>query len=423
MALGSEVTVKRLKGHPRYGWRATFVEAGERKQKYFETKAAAEKWAEDRAEESLDHGTASALSAKERSAVIEARDLLAETGLELREAINFTARAKAALAPYGVSPEAALDLAIDYYRRSQKSITIAALVDEVVAVKRSAGRSKRHERDLRSKLDRFAASFGDRSAATVDSREIEDWLHGLKLAPGSINSYRRILSLAFSHAVKRGYAEKNPILAIDQVREKEQEPQILTVREVNALLTNAPDAILPAFALGAFAGLRSSEIEGTPDHVGIDWSEIDFEEKTILVRADVAKGRRKRHVTMTPNLVAWLKPLARKSGPVWPENGRKLHEATRRDARFGRPGSETDKEKAKKVKLKPWPKNALRHSYASYHLAHFKNPAELVMNMGHKDDADTVFNHYRGIVKPKEAEAYWVLRPAGKTGKIVRMAS
>lgn len=423
MALGSAVTVKKLKGHPRYGWRATFVEAGERKQKYFETKAAAEEWAEDRAEESLDHGTASALSAKERSAVIEARDLLAENGLDLREAIAFTAKAKVALAPFGVSPEAALELALDHYRRSQKSITVGALVEEVISAKRSAGRSKRHERDLRSKLDRFALTFGERSAATVDSREIEDWLHGLKLAPGSVNSYRRILSLAFGHAVKRGYAEKNPVSAIDQVREREQEPKILTLREVNALLTHAPDAILPAFALGAFAGLRSSEIEGTPDHVGIDWSEIDFEEKTILVRADVAKGRRKRHVPMTPNLIAWLKPFARKSGPVWPENGRKLHEAVRRLAHFGRPGTETDKEKAKKVKLKLWPKNALRHSYASYHLAHFKNPAELVMNMGHKDDADTVFNHYRGIVKPKDAEAYWALRPAGKTGKVVRLTA
>lgn len=423
MALGSEVTVKRLKGHPRYSWRATFIESGERKQKYFETKAAAEEWAENRAEESLDHGTASALSAKERSAVIDSRDLLSETGLDLREAIAFAAKAKAALATYGVSPDAALDLALDHYRRARKSITVSALVEEVISAKKSAGRSKRHERDLRSKLDRFAIDFGERSAAVVESGEIEDWLHGLKLAPGSVNSYRRIVSLAFAHAVKRGYAEKNPVSAIDQVREREQEPVVLTVREINALLTHASDAILPAFALAAFAGLRSSEIEGTADHDGLDWSEIDFDEGTILVRADVAKGRRKRHVSMTPNLVAWLKPLAKKSGPVWPENGRKLHEATRRLARFGSPGSETDKEKAKKVKLKPWPKNALRHSYASYHLAHFKNPAELVMNMGHKDDADTVYNHYRGIVKPKDAEAYWSLGPAKKAGKIVRLSA
>ena len=49
---------------------------------------------------------------------------------------------------------------------------------------------------------------------------------------------------------------------------------------------------------------KETEIEGTADHDGLDWSEIDFDENTILVRFDVAKGRRKRHVPFSPNLLA-----------------------------------------------------------------------------------------------------------------------
>ncbi|MCG8602939.1 MAG: tyrosine-type recombinase/integrase [Verrucomicrobiales bacterium] len=288
---------------------------------------------------------------------------------------------------------------------------MAELVEEVIQSKRNAGRSKRHERDLRTKLDRFAEAFGERAVATLESDEIEEWLHQLGLAAGSVNSYRRILILAFNHARKRGYCSANPVENIDKVKETAAEPEVLTVAEVKAILKAADERILPSIALAAFAGLRSSEIEGTVDHDGLDWSEIDFKESTILVRADVAKGRRKRHVTMLDNLAAWLKPLAKKKGPVWPSNGRKLHEAARRKAGFGKPGSETPKEKKGKVKLKPWPKNAFRHSYASYHLAHFKNPAELVVNMGHQDNAEILFNHYRGIVKPKAAEAYWGIVP------------
>ena len=424
MALGSEVTVKKVVGHPRgYKWRANFIEEGRRKQKYFKTKAAADEWADNRSEESLEHGTGSSLNSEERSAVVETRTALSNLGWDVRSAIEFALKTKSALVPFGVNPHAALELAVDYYRRSQKSVSISELIEEVIQAKKNAGRSKRHERDLRSKLDKFKATFANRPAASVESGEIEEWLHRLKLAPGSVNSYRRILVLLFNYAVKRGYSATNPVQSIDRVREKETEPEILTVEELNSLLTLADEKILPALVIGAFAGLRSSEIEGTADHDGLDWSEIDFDENTILVRADVAKGRRKRHVPISPNLLAWLKPRARRKGKIWPDNGRKLHEAARRKAGFGKPGTETDREKAKKVKLKPWPKNALRHSYATYHLAEHRNAAELVVNMGHNDDAETLFNHYRGIVKPKQAKVYWGLMPGSQKENIVSIAS
>ncbi len=421
MALGAEVTVKKVVGHPRgYKWRANFIGEGQRKQKYFKTKSAADEWAEDRKGESLEHGTGSTLSAEERSAVIESRTTLSAVDWDVRSAIEFAARAKAMLEPFGVLPDAALDFAVDYYRRSQKSASVEELIEEVIQAKKNAGRSKRHQGDLRSKLDKFKVAFAKRPAATLESREIEEWLHKLKLAPGSVNSYRGILALLFNYAVKRGYCATNPVHSIDRVREKESEPEILTVEQLNAMLTLADEKIVPALVIGAFAGLRSSEIEGTADHDGLDWAEIDFDENTILVRADVAKGRRKRHVPISPNLLAWLKPRAKRKGKVWPENGRKLHEAARRKAGFGKPGTETEQEKAKKLKLKPWPKNALRHSYATYHLAEHRNAAELVVNMGHNDDAETLFNHYRGIVKPKQATAYWGLVPTSEV-KVIAM--
>jgi integrase len=68
-----------------------------------------------------------------------------------------------------------------------------------------------------------------------------------------------------------------------------------------------------------------------------------------------------------------------------------------------------------------WPQNALRHSFASYHLAHFKNAASTALELGHHDSRVT-FAHYRELVKPKEAARYWKLKPF-KTTKIVPMVA
>src|SRR5213079_3564351 len=70
-----------------------------------------------------------------------------------------------------------------------------------------------------------------------------------------------------------------------------------------------------------------------------------------------------------------------------------------------------------------WPNNALRHSFASYYLAHFKRAgaAELALEMGHTN-ANLVFQHYRQLVRPTEAKHYWSLTPKEAGRKIVRFS-
>lgn len=66
-----------------------------------------------------------------------------------------------------------------------------------------------------------------------------------------------------------------------------------------------------------------------------------------------------------------------------------------------------------------WPNNALRHSFTSYHIPHFKDAKSLALETGQMNSG-TTFAHYRQLVKPKEAERFWNIRPA-MTGKIVPM--
>jgi integrase len=58
-----------------------------------------------------------------------------------------------------------------------------------------------------------------------------------------------------------------------------------------------------------------------------------------------------------------------------------------------------------------WPPNACRHSFASYHLAHFRDPRELALEMGHTR-SEVTFRHYRELVKPAQAERFWKIVPA-----------
>jgi len=54
-------------------------------------------------------------------------------------------------------------------------------------------------------------------------------------------------------------------------------------------------------------------------------------------------------------------------------------------------------------------------------LVHFKNQNELALEMGHTD-SNMLFQHYRELLRPKEAERYWNIRPAASE-KVVPLVS
>jgi integrase len=52
----------------------------------------------------------------------------------------------------------------------------------------------------------------------------------------------------------------------------------------------------------------------------------------------------------------------------------------------------------------------LRHSFASYHLAHFQDAAATALQMGHTTTT-MLFEHYREIVTREQAAKFWSIRP------------
>jgi len=367
----------RDQNRPRWKFVVSHYEAGERKGKLFEKKAQAQAFAAFKKTEAEAQGLGHA-----------------EFSTDLRV---MTQDALEQLKPFGKTITDAVAHYVAHLKASERSCGAAQLVDEMIAAKERDGLSERHTEDLRSRLKIFAAKFDGQMVATITSAEIDDWLRSLPVGPVTRNHYRSVTVQAFNFAIGRGYATHNPAAKAAEAKEPKTKPGILTVEQATALLVNASPEILPYIAIGLFAGLRRAEIER------LDWSEIDFDSGHIEVTAEKWKSKlANRFITLQPNLRAWLMPHRQLKGDVAPkENFRDLFDQVRKAAGI----------------LADWPDNALRHSFASYHVAHFKDAKGLALEMGHTDSG-MLFNHYRALVKPKEADRYWRIRPV-VTKKVV----
>jgi hypothetical protein len=73
----------------------------------------------------------------------------------------------------------------------------------------------------------------------------------------------------------------------------------------------------------------------------------------------------------------------------------------------------------KEAKIEKWPDNGIRHSFGSYHFAQHSNATLTAAEMGHRGNTQTLFAHYRALVKPKDAAQYWGIKPSVQTKKVV----
>lgn len=355
-------------------------EGGKRSRKFFETKNAAQTFAQQKDIELLNGG-------------MEAAQFPSALRVMAGEAAK-------ALSPFGKTISDAVNFYLPHLQAMNRTCTFRALTDELLSVKAKDGASSRYLGDLRSRLGQFATSMGEKSIAAITAREVDEWLRSLDVSATTRNNFRRVLIVAFNFALDRGYCVMNPVEKSAKAKVIEGKVGILTVSQTARLLEASPRELLPFVAIGAFAGLRRAELER------LDWSEVDLRSGLIEVTASKAKSARRRFVKIRSNLKGWLKPFSITKGPVTPIDYRELLD----DARTA-------------AGITKWPQNALRHGFASYGLAHDKDAAKIALELGHTN-SNLVFQHYRELVKPRSAKEYWKLRPAVfARGKIVSMAA
>ncbi|MSU51836.1 MAG: hypothetical protein EXS41_00330 [Opitutaceae bacterium] len=301
------------------------------------------------------------------------------------------------LKPYGKTIADATEHFLAYLAAISRTCPVSDLIAEFIAAKRQDGASRRYLQDLRNRLDTFSKDFGAMKAGEILPSQIDDWLRSRKVAAQTRNNFRKVLHNLFHFAVVRGYATDNAVARTAKAKVVRGAPEIFTPAQMQTILEKAPRDFVPYVAIGAFAGLRSAEIER------LDWSEIDLAGKLIHVAAEKSKTAQRRLVTISDNLASWLAPHVRKSGLVVdldPNGVRSQREKTCKDAGI------------------KWPSNVLRHSFASYHLAHYKNAAATATELGHSSPI-MLYQHYRELVRPDVAAKWWRVMPPKNYGNVV----
>ena len=182
---------------------------------------------------------------------------------------------------------------------------------------------------------------------------MDRWVRGLGVGAVSSNNFSRVVASLFAFGLKRGWCADNPAIALEPAKTsrgkggERRTSRILTPEQTATLLNNAPADCIAPLAIGAFCGLRRSELER------LDWSTVRLSKKEVEVEFGKT-GAAHRFVPIHDNLGAWLAPFVRADGPVCPPNWRKRFDAAREAAGLGG---------------EAWPDNALRHGFASYHAA------------------------------------------------------
>ena len=303
-----------------------------------------------------------------------------------------------------VSPKALAELWIKTHASRERRSFSEAMAAYLLEVKR-AGRDSSYQKHLLRGLRRFAGHYGDKSVADITSMEVSDFIHGLPFEPLTKRHYRTYLVGAFKWFVKQGWAESNPASAVPSPKVHLAEPGILIVAETQSLFQSnekEDPGICGLLALGAFAGMRSSAI------CRLSYEELDFANRAILTPASKTKKGRRHYIEDLPeNLWYWLE---RTPAAAFRMSTREF--ARRRESAFARAGLLVTKAQAKKLGTKPKspPKNCLRHSFVSYHVALHRDPGKTALLISHKDQA-ILWDHYLGVAKREDAANYFGIGP------------
>lgn len=387
---------------------------------------------------------ADALSAADTLAKrLDKRDYVAAS-MSREQAIEY-ADSVAALTPYGVGVRDATNTvalclkdvgdlnsiiqACRFYKARRKTVTaksVTKAVDEILkvkAVRTKNGRpaSRRYLKDLSVRLGCFARDC-KKDVCNVTTPDVQDWLDSLKsrsgkkLSPQSYKNHRTVLSTFFEFCVARGFAADNVVEGTDAASNTDGEIVIYKPQEIARLLAAAHAQyadFLPVLAIGAFAGLRSAELER------LEWGDVDLVSKHITVSAGKAKTASRRIVPIADNLAAWLRDYANLQGNVWKDSGSTFYKRQLQVAK----ATAVEADEVKGTKAQPalkWKDNALRHSFISYRLAETQNAAQVALEAG--NSPKVIFRHYRELVKPEAAKAWFAVTPE-RPGNVLPIAA
>ena len=163
---------------------------------------------------------------------------------------------------------------------------------------------------IRTRTDALAALAvycGDLLAA--DLTAIRAVLDSREFCASTRNLWRSHLSAFYRWAIEEELTEKNPTRRVPRVEQPDNLPRPISEPALAHALATADERLAAWFTLGAYAGLRISEISA------LRGDNIDTASRTL--RVVMGKRRKTRIVPLHPRAAAAVEPFAT-SGRLWP---------------------------------------------------------------------------------------------------------
>ena len=279
-------------------------------------------------------------------------------------------------------------------QQQEKTVTFEKAVKAALEARKD--RRTRTVYDFRYFCKRFmkrCPGLARRKVRAISAQECAQYIEAAFDTPRQRQKARLILSGVFGTAVKRGWCSENPVARVEAPRVVEKQVPILSPQEIKDLRQSASTyqngSCAAAVGMMLYAGIRPHEV------ARLSWEQVDLQERAIYILPRHSKTGGARRVTIHKPLMKILRryqgspPEKKICPPDWLHHWRELRRAAGWDSPARR-----------------WPQDALRHTFASYHLSHFRSFAELQLEIGHRDASllRTRYVDQRGV---RNAARFW----------------
>jgi integrase len=384
----SRVKIYRVVEAHRERYTLAYHEGAQRKLKQFTDEGEARKEAKLIAERlNAGQGAALELNGTDRDAYLFAISKLKPLQVPLNVAIEEYVKARGFNVPL---VEAAKSYA-ESHNAKLPDKTITEVYQEMLAAKRRDGASEAYLHDLKTRLGHFSRDFKTR-LADVMTADLDAWLRSLKMSPRSRNNHRNAVVSLFNFAKAAGYLNRDRTTAAGHTALAKAKRKAITFfapQDFAKLLGTDDKIIFPMFILGGFCGLRTEEI------MRLSWEDIRWEESSIVISEDVAKGgeaRRRRIAPLTAPAAAWLSAWKTKKGRVLP-----LKQPEHRV------------KKACEAVGVAWRRNGLRHSFITYRVAMEKDFVKVAYEAG--NSPAMIRSNYDAVATETEGKLWFSIMP------------
>ena len=347
---------------------------------------------------------AAELSTADMESYVVAKKYIVATGLPLHVCAESFAQAHAKLAGRSVSVLDAVDFYLEFHRDRAADKTFLAMVADFAEGRRAMGVASDYVQNIKRQLGRLAAAYPGRTLPLYRTPDLDKWLGGQPWHPVTKNDVRKICITFGNWAKANGYVPASRPTEFDGMmtyKEPTTKVAIYTPADLRVIFDTVHadlPQLLPWVACAAFIGARVSEL------ALLRWENINFERGFIEVASNKVRTKARRLVPLHDALRAWLLRCKQENGPIT--------DYVDPRAAFGRVLAET------KVTLQD---NGFRHSYITYRVAQINDTARVALECG--NSPEVIFAHYRELVGPDEATAWFSVMPAARVAKALAAAA